>query len=109
MADNKYNCTGYHLISIVTYVRSLFENGRLVCLFLYRMCTNHHSSQSTCIAAEGNANENGSVVSGSGSHASGSEIPRRYCPCCYCELFGHNGVSALAWLIVRVSGHVHPV
>ena len=27
-----------------------------------------------------------------GGAGGGGEGSRRYCPCCYCELFGHNGV-----------------
>ena len=29
---------------------------------------------------------------GDGSGGGNGEGSRRYCPCCYCELFGHNGV-----------------
>ena len=29
---------------------------------------------------------------GDGSGNGNGEGSRRYCPCCYCELFGHNGV-----------------
>ena len=38
---------------------------------------------------EGSSNENNPSAPGS----NGGELQRRYCPCCYCELFGHNGVS----------------
>ena len=30
---------------------------------------------------------------GDGSGSGSGEGSRRYCPCCYCELFGHNGVG----------------
>ena len=55
----------------------------------FSICSHHHNSS----AKEGEGKENPSLNSANGASNSG-EIPRRYCPCCYCELFGHNAVSA---------------
>lgn len=58
-------------------------------------CGNHHSnassSSSSCINKDGGTHESGSSHNfGNGPGSSSGEVPRRYCPCCYCELFGHN-------------------
>ena len=60
-----------------------------------------------CSATSGHQGEHGHTHHGpdgagdGGAGGSGSgESSRRYCPCCYCELFGHNGVSVCVYACV---------
>lgn len=59
----------------------------------------------TCSNSSSTAGDHGHVHHGSegggagdGSGSGSGEVSRRYCPCCYCELFGHNGVRNLLTL-----------
>ena len=45
-----------------------------------------------------NTDDNGSLVTESIQSNSSGDLPRRYCPCCYCELFGNNGVCPITIL-----------
>ena len=53
-------------------------------------------SPSYCSNATSNGptSSSGGAGAGAGGEGGGTENSRRYCPCCYCELFGNNGVSS---------------
>lgn len=50
-------------------------------------------SQSSLINGNKSTDDSGSLATECAQTNTSGDLPRRYCPCCYCELFGNNGVS----------------
>ena len=79
----------YQLSKIYSLHRVLY----LLVLLSSRTSSPVSTTTTTCQTSTTSSNGGGGTGASNDSMGNSSESSRRYCPCCYCELFGHNGVS----------------